>query len=139
MFDPSHLVSLMDIGYEGPQDISKFDMNGDNVLTAQDCPYAHGTLESKVWFSKVLEPYVKQQITEEMAAKYGDKVVGAYYGKPLVPGVEGSPSEPQGDFQYLVDKLISVIGYPQRVFFIPKISSRIRTSDEANWEILSTA
>ena len=51
-------------------------------------------------------------------------MVGAYYGKPLVPGVEGSPSEPQGDFQYLVDKLMVTQGLDK--MSAVKITSKIR-------------
>ncbi len=107
MFNPFNMVAQMDIGFEGPQDISKFDINGDGIITAQDCPYAYGTMEAKMWFAKVLEPATRHAITDEMKVQYGDKVTGAYYGKPLVPGEQG---QGQGDYSFLVDKLMITQG-----------------------------
>lgn len=124
MFNPMHLLANMDLGYTGPDDLAKHDLNGDGVITAQDCPFSPGTLEAKMWVKQVLEPYVQQQITPEMKAQYGDKVVGAYHGKPLVPGGEGSPSEPQGDFTYLVDKLMLTQGLSK--VSAAKVAGKIR-------------
>lgn len=83
-------------------DLDRFDLNGDGDLTADDCPFPGGSLEAKLWWKNVLQPYVASQATDAHVAEFGDSVVGAYQGKPLVPGVAGPG---QGDFQYLVDKL----------------------------------
>lgn len=95
-------MAKLDLGYSGPDDIDHWDLDNNGVLDINDCPFGKGTFEARVWTKQVLEPYVQQQITPEMKAQYGDKVVGAYKGLPLVPGEQGSN---QGDFQYLVDKL----------------------------------
>jgi hypothetical protein len=78
------------------------DINGDGDLTAADCPFNYGTYKAKMWWDNVMVPYIKSQVTEDMTSQYGDKVVGSYHGKPLVPGEMGAG---QGDFDYLVDKL----------------------------------
>lgn len=83
-------------------DLERFDLDGDGQITAADCPYEYGSAESKLWWNNVLVPYVESQITPDMVSKYGDKVVGSYMGKPLVPGEAGAG---QGDFQFLVDKV----------------------------------
>lgn len=82
-------------------ELEKFDINDDGYITASDCPFVPGSAEAKLWYRNVLEPSL-QNVTPEMQAKYGDKLVGAYQGKPLVPG-EAGPG--QGDFQLLVDKI----------------------------------
>jgi len=81
------------------------DLNGDGQINALDCPHPHGTPEAKTWLKDVLDPYVKSQVTPEMKAKYGDKCTGSYGGKALVPGVKGSAMDPQGDFDYMSDKI----------------------------------
>jgi hypothetical protein len=81
------------------------DINGDGVLTVDDCPFPHGTVEAKKWFYESLKPSLANGITPEMKAKYGDKVTGAYGSEPLVPGVKGSAAEPQGDFKLMSDRI----------------------------------
>jgi len=83
-------------------DMDRFDLDGDGSITANDCPFPGGSAEAKLWFRNILEPSVTQDIPDEFTEKYGDKVVGVYKGKPLVPG-EAGPG--QGDFQFLVDKI----------------------------------
>lgn len=78
------------------------DTNGDGILDIRDCPFPHGSAKAKWWWSNVVEPITKAQVTDDMREDYGDRVVGAYQGKPLVPGEAGRG---QGDFQFLVDKL----------------------------------
>jgi len=86
--------------------LGDWDINGDGVIDASDCPYPPGTLEAKLWWKKLVGshddpgPLVKQGITPAMKAKYGSKVVGAWGGKPLVPG-ESGPG--QGDFDFVSD------------------------------------
>lgn len=65
-----------------------------------------GSAKAKLWWKQV-EAQTHQDVTPEMKAKYGSKVVGAYKGKALVPGEAGRD---QGDFQYLVDKLMVTRG-----------------------------
>lgn len=84
------------------KDFDELDTNGDGILDIRDCPYEHGTPKAKIWWKEVMDPYTKTQITEGMKTKYGDRVIGAYKGKPLVPGEAGRG---QGDFDFLVDKL----------------------------------
>jgi hypothetical protein len=84
------------------KDFTELDTNEDGDITMDDCPFEHGSERAKLWWKKVQAPYVKTQVTEDLATKYGDKVVGVYKGKPLVPGEAGRG---QGDFGYLVDKL----------------------------------
>lgn len=83
-------------------DLDRYDLNDDGTISARDCPFPAGTSEAKLWWNNIMEPYVQSQITPEMQAKYGDSVVGAYRGAPLVPGEAGAG---QGDFQFLVDKI----------------------------------
>lgn len=83
-------------------DLEKFDLDGDGDIDANDCPFPGGSAEAKLWWRNILEPTLGQDIPPEIKAKYGDKVVGMYQGKPLVPG-EAGPG--QGDFQLLVDKI----------------------------------
>jgi len=84
-------------------DMDNLDNNHDGIISADDCPYEHGGLKAKLWWKKVLESYAKENITEEMREQYGDKVVGNYKGKPLVPGEKGVG---QGDFIFHKDKLM---------------------------------
>jgi len=84
------------------RDLDHFDFDNDGEITAEDCPFDYGSAEAKLWWNNILEPFAKQSITDEMSSKYGDKVVGAYKGKALVPGEAGTG---QGDFQFLVDKI----------------------------------
>ena len=88
-------------------DMDKFDLDGDGQITANDCPFVPGSAEAKLWFRNIMEPSVTHNITPEMQAKYGDQVIGAYKGKPLVPSEMGSD---QGDFQFLVDKIKIIHG-----------------------------
>lgn len=83
-------------------DFDKFDLNSDGVLDASDCPFPGGSVEAKLWWRNVMEPFAHSDIRSEWTEQYGDDVVGGYKGKPLVPGQAGSG---QGDFQFLVDKI----------------------------------
>lgn len=83
-------------------DMDRFDLNGDGEITIRDCPFGYGSPEAKLWWKNIMEPYVEQQITTEQTEQYGDRVVGAYKGRPLVPGEAGAG---QGDFDFLVDKI----------------------------------
>ena len=79
------------------------DLNHDGVIDIHDCPFPLGSKQAISWFNSVLHPYLHTQITAAMKAKYGAKVVGAYKGKPLVPGMAGRD---QGDMTFLIHKLI---------------------------------
>jgi hypothetical protein len=83
-------------------DMDRFDLNNDGEITADDCPFPPGSAEAKLWWRNIMVPYAQQSITAEHVEQYGDSVVGAYKGKPLVPGQSGAG---QGDFQFLVDKI----------------------------------
>ncbi len=78
------------------------DVNGDGIMDILDCPHEPGSREAKSWFENTLVPHLREQITSDMYAKYGTKCVGAYHGKPLVPGVAGKD---QGDFLFLRDRI----------------------------------
>jgi len=82
--------------------VGDHDLNGDGLITVEDCPYPHGSPKAKLWWDQVVEPSTRADIPPEVKAKYGDACKGIYKGKPLVPGVAGKG---QGDFAYLVDKL----------------------------------
>jgi hypothetical protein len=99
------------------------DKNGDNMIDCHDCPYPSGTPEAKQWIQNELTPYLKSQVTPEMKAKYGDKVTGAYHGKPLVPGVKGSAEDPQGDFELMSDKIQVTQNVPKEL--ADKVAARI--------------
>ncbi len=84
-------------------DLSKYDRNGDGELTSDDCPFEPGSGKAQLWFSKVLQPYVKQQVSQEIMEKFPDQtVVGVYKGKALIPG---DPDNPNGKLDYVVDRL----------------------------------
>ncbi len=70
----------------------------------QSCPHPLGSAEAKLWW-KGIENKAHAGITPAMKAKYGDKVVGVYQGKPLVPGSKGTVEEPQGDMDMMVDRI----------------------------------
>ena len=82
--------------------IDRFDLNHDGQITAADNPFPNGSAEAKLWWKNVIDPHTHANISPELKAKYGEKIVGVYAGKALVPGEAGAN---QGDFQYLVDKL----------------------------------
>ena len=84
-----------------------FDINHDGLIDAHDCPFPAGSMKAKLWWKEVMEPVAHAQATKAMKAQYGDSVTGAYQDKPLVPGEAGAG---QGDFQYLVDKLVVTRG-----------------------------
>lgn len=83
-------------------EMEKFDLTGDGRIDASDCPFPGGSVEAKLWWRNILEPSITQDIPDELTEKYGDRIVGVYKGKPLVPG-EAGPG--QGDFQLLIDKI----------------------------------
>jgi hypothetical protein len=102
-------------------DLSDFDLNKDGLLDIRDCPYEPGTAahalravttpcvllermgaEAKLWYTKILEPSLKDGIEPWMTRKYGNSVVGAYQGKPLVPGEMGHG---QADFTLMVHRI----------------------------------
>jgi len=83
-------------------DLSRFDINHDGIIDGNDCPFLHGSPEAKLWWKNIIEPSILKDIPEDMQAKYGDKLVGMYKGRALVPGEAGAG---QGDFSYLVDKI----------------------------------
>lgn len=95
-----------------PGHFDRFDLNHDGLISPADCPFDHGSFEAKMWWDRVMEPYARASVTIPMKAKYGDKVVGAFPThnmsgavamKPLVPGDAGPG---QGDFEFLVQKLM---------------------------------
>jgi hypothetical protein len=83
-------------------DLDRYDLNSDGEITADDNPFMPGSPEAKLWWRNILEPYAQSQITPELQDQYGDRIVGVYKGKPLVPGEAGAG---QGDFAFLVDKI----------------------------------
>jgi hypothetical protein len=98
------LFDFLSIEADADGDLTEeeLDTNGDGVVNADDCPYKHGTPKAKLWWKEKVEPFTETKITDDMRTKYGDRVIGAYKGKPLVPGEAGRG---QGDFEFLVDKL----------------------------------
>lgn len=80
----------------------KADFMSNGEITVEDCPFPPGTGEAKKWFADNVDANLKNGITPEMKAKYGDKVVGAFNGRPLVPGERGLD---QGDAEYMMVKL----------------------------------
>jgi hypothetical protein len=81
------------------------DANHDGFLSVDDCPFQAKSAEAKLWIKNVLDPYVRNSITDEMREIYGDKVKGAYLGNPIVPGEPGSYEQPQADMDYWIDKV----------------------------------
>lgn len=88
-------------------DGSPVDINHDGVITWADCPFELGSAAAKKWWVTVVQPHTEASITPAIKAKYGAKVVGVFNGKPLVPG-EAGPG--QGDFDFLVNKLVVTQG-----------------------------
>lgn len=98
---PVHIDDVMGVSSQhGHTDYSGSEQHG--WIHVQDCPYPLGSTEAKAWWKSVVEPHTKSHITPEMKVQYGDKVVGAYQGKALVPGSAGKG---QGDFKFMVDKI----------------------------------
>jgi hypothetical protein len=85
------------------------DANGDGQITAEDCPFEPGTQDAKTWWADNVDANLQSNITAEMKAQYGDRVVGAFNGKPLVPGERG---QDQGDAWYLTTKIAVTEGLP---------------------------
>jgi hypothetical protein len=79
-----------------------FDINHDGQISAEDCPFEHGTTDAQVWWAKVMVPATKSYVTTAMKKQYGEHVVGGYKGGALVPGEIGPG---QKDFQFLIDKI----------------------------------
>ena len=78
------------------------DINGDGNITVEDCPFEPGTQDAKTWWADNVDAKLAENITPEMKAQYGDRVVGAFNGKPLVPGER---SLDHGDSWYMSTKL----------------------------------
>ena len=93
--------------HPGSPDMNVLDTDHNGLLDIHDCPFPHGSLRAQLWWKQVMEPYTQTQTTITHKALYGDKVVGAYQGKALVPGEAGAG---QGDFRFMVDKLICTKG-----------------------------
>lgn len=66
-----------------------------------------GSEGAKSWWATEVDGKLTNGITAEMKAQHGDKVVGVYDGKPLVPGEAGKG---QGDFNYVKDKIMITQG-----------------------------
>lgn len=103
MFDVGSFFANLDVGWD--DNLDNLDLNNDGTLDVDDCPFLYGSPEAKLWWKNVMEPYAKSQSDPSWTEQYGDKVVGGYKGKPLVPGVKGSANNPQGDFNFLSDKI----------------------------------
>ena len=101
------VLANMEVGQE--INAAHFDVNHDGVLDIQDLPFEPGSEGAKLWFNKILVPYTEQSVTPQMREEYGDSVVGAYQGKPLVPGVAGNG---QGDFDFLAARIHATQGIP---------------------------
>jgi len=89
------------------QALVDIDRDGNGTLDYQDCPHQPGSIEAKNWFNTVMSPYVKAQATPEMKAKYGEKCVAMFNGKPIVAG---APTTDGGDYEYTIQKLILTKG-----------------------------
>ena len=103
MFDIGSFFANLDIGWN--DNLEDLDYDGNGVLDGNDCPFPSGSTESRLWWRNVMEPHARSSIEPEWTEQYGDRVVGGYKGKPLVPGVKGSATNPQGDFDFLKDKI----------------------------------
>jgi hypothetical protein len=114
MLDPASIAAFLD-GAGGEEDISveNWDQDGDGTLTPDDCPYPKGSHGARAWWYKVFRPYCLEQVTEEMREQYGDKLIGSFDGKPMVPGEPGTLQNPQGDWDYLVAKIRVTEGLSQ--------------------------
>lgn len=104
-----------DIGPLKPtSDFGAYDTNGDGIITADDCPFDHGTVAAKAWWQNVQASFVKATMNNPEAMQYmdqyGDKFHGFYNGKPLLTGVSAKDVPNQGDFQFIVDRLMITQG-----------------------------
>lgn len=89
-------------------DLTRYDLNGDGQLTADDCPFEPGSTKAQLWFSNILKPYIQGQLTEDITAKFSDQqVVGVYKGKALVAG---DPDNRLGSLDYVKDRLVLTRG-----------------------------
>ena len=95
-------------------DFGAYDTNGDGVITADDCPFEHGTTAAKMWWSNVQVPFIKASMNHPDAmhymAKYGDKFQGFYNGKPLLRGISAQEVAGQGDYNFIVDRVMITQG-----------------------------
>ena len=93
----------MESSYAGK--LGSLDTNHDGVIDVKDCPFPLGSTEAKAWWTQQVLPAVKAAKTslpQEVQDKYGEKLVGAYKGRPLVPGVQG---QDQGDMSFVIDSI----------------------------------
>jgi len=67
-----------------------------------------GSLEAKKVWAKIDADAHSEDAIAKAQKLAGKKAVGMYQGKPLVPGEAGAG---QGDFQFLVHKLMATKGY----------------------------
>lgn len=108
------LLAMMKAGnIDLNQHFDALDTNSDGMLSADDCPFELGSPDAQLWWKTVIEPYIKTQVTDDMRDQYGDKCSGAFLGKPMVAGIKGSAENPQGDFDFVVHKIMVTQGLPQ--------------------------
>jgi len=107
MFDPTHFVDGPDgsahASCAGQKKLA-LDHDGSGHVDGLDCPFPPGSAEAKKWFYETVDPQV-HQVNAALKAKYGEKCTGMFNGKPLIPGVKGSATDPQGDFDYMIFQL----------------------------------
>jgi hypothetical protein len=105
---------LEDIGpLKATSNFSAFDTNGDGIITADDCPFDHGSPAAGAWWKNVQDAYLRATVHHPDAlqfAKYGDKFHGFYNGKPLLSGVSAQEVPGQGDFDYVTDRVMVTQG-----------------------------
>jgi hypothetical protein len=87
--------------------------------------FLHGSTAGSPEAKKLWEKIDADAHSEDAVAKAqklaGKKAVGMYEGKPLVPGEAGAN---QGDFKFLVDKLIATKGFSPEV--AGKIAAKVK-------------
>ena len=73
-----------------------------------------GSLEAKkVWAGIDADCHSASNVAKAKALSGSEKAVGMFAGKPLVPGVVGDATHPQGDFAFLKNKLMWNNGYSE--------------------------
>lgn len=98
MFDG---MKLLDIDGDGqPDGVELIDPSTGNAIQP-------GSAEAKKLWAKVdADAHSAENVAKAKALSGSDNATGMWMGRPLVPGMNNPNDVPEGDFQYLTQKLI---------------------------------
>lgn len=76
-----------------------------------DQPFDPGSPEAqKAWAQIDADAHSPDAVAQAKAISGNEKAIGMYNGKPLIPGHQGTAEHPEGDADFLRDKLIYTKG-----------------------------